>query len=268
MRIGIIGFGNIGRAISFSFSKIGHDTFIHDKALNTNIDNVMDTEVCYICVPTNSSEDGSCDVSIVQDVVKDLVSRNYSGIIAIKSTVIIGTTANLIEELGTDKICMVPEFLRERCAIPDFTENHDICVIGTENEEVFTTVKESHGKYPKNVVRCTASEAEACKYFNNLYNATLITFANSFYEVCQKCGISYTAVKTICTNRSHINDSYLDCNENFRGFGGVCLPKDLAAIIDLCKKNNIDVNFFDNIQEENNKYGVSVFPNMRLGNNE
>lgn len=267
MKIGIIGFGNIGRAIGFSFSKIGHDIKIHDISLNTNIKEVIGTDICYLCVPTNSLPDGSCDVSIVDDSIKKLLDHDYNGVIAIKSTVIIGTTSDLIKKYSTDKICMVPEFLRERCAISDFTENHDICIIGTDNDEVFEIVKNTHGNYPKNFAKCSPSEAEACKYFNNIYNSTLITFSNSFYEVCKNSGIDYTVVKNICVNRGHIHDSYLDCNENFRGFGGVCLPKDLKAFDRICKDKNINVDFFNNIYKENEKYKVTVFDNMRKDNN-
>jgi UDP-glucose 6-dehydrogenase len=106
-------------------------------------------------------------------------------------------------------------------------------------------------------------EAEFCKYFNNCYNALLITFANSFYTICKEVGVDYAAVKEACTKRKHINDIYLDCNENMRGFGGVCLPKDTKAMDHLCKANNTDVHLFENILEENEKYKTTVFPGMR-----
>ena len=55
------------------------------------------------------------------------------------------------------------EFLRERCAIADFVDNHDLCIIGTDNEKSFKAIKKSHGNFPKKFIRTTATEAEFCK---------------------------------------------------------------------------------------------------------
>jgi len=263
MNIGIIGYGVVGKAIGFGFTYLGHKVSVHDITMDTSILDVIDTQVVYICVPTQSLPSGECDTSIVCEVVDDLVKIDYSGVIAIKSTVEPGTTERLASEYGQANICFVPEFLRERCAIPDFTENQDVCIIGTENDEVFNTVRESHGHYPKKVIQSTPTEAELCKYFSNLYNATLITFANSFYELCKRCGVDYSAIKTACTNLSQINGDYLDCNENLRAFGGPCLPKDLKAIAWFLKKSGSDVHFFEYLLEENAKYKTTVFEGMR-----
>ena len=157
----------------------------------------------------------------------------------------------------------MPEFLRERCAISDFVENHDVCVIGTDSEVVFSKIKKCHGKYPKEFVKVSVTEAEFCKYFINTYNATIITFANSFYEVCKNAGVDYSKVKNAMVLKGHINDSYLECNENFRGFGGVCLPKDIKALNFLAKKLKTDVGFFGFVKSENDKYEVTVIPGMR-----
>ena len=64
--------------------------------------------------------------------------------------------------------------------------------------------------------------------------------------------------------REKIADVYLECNENMRGFGGVCLPKDTAALDSLAKELNLDVDFFRMIISENKKYKTTVFKGMRL----
>ena len=263
MKIGIVGLGIVGNAIKYGFEKLGHQIEVHDIKLKTKINNLLTTEICFICVPTPSDNDGRCDISIVESVVAILKELDYKGIIAIKSTVVPGTTVQLRKKYDLKRLCFVPEFLRERCSITDFTENHDVCIIGTNSDHDFGLVKECHGKYPKKFVHLSETEAELCKYFNNIYNATLITFANSFYEVCKSFGVSYTNVKNAVVNRDHINDIYLDCNESFRGFGGMCLPKDTKAIAQFCRENGIDVNFFDMLLKENSKYKTTVFDNMR-----
>lgn len=263
MNIGIIGVGIVGSAVKFGLESLGHKVKAHDIKLDTTINEVLDTEICYICVPTPVGDKGMCDISVVFEVVKELSSLNYKGIVAVKSTVTPGTTSFLQSCYPELKICFVPEFLRERCAIADFCENHDLLVIGTNDDEIFQTIKKSHGKYPEKTVQVTETEAEFCKYFNNIYNATLITFANSFYEICKASNVDYSTVKSTIVNRKNILDKYLDCNENLRGFGGMCLPKDTSALSALSKELKLDIEFFDTILSENKKYKTTVFNGMR-----
>tara|TARA_B100000035_G_scaffold303895_1_gene302992 strand:- start:75 stop:869 length:795 start_codon:yes stop_codon:yes gene_type:complete len=263
MNIGIIGVGIVGSAVQFGLESLGHKVKVHDIKLDTTINNVLHTEICYICVPTPIGEKGMCDTSVVSEVINELSLLDYKGIIAIKSTVTPGTTTSLQKHYPGLKICFVPEFLRERCAIADFCENHDLLVIGTNDKDIFQIIKKSHGKYPEKTIQVTETEAEFCKYFNNIYNATLITFANSFYEVCKASNIDYSVVKDTIVNRKNILDKYLDCNKNLRGFGGMCLPKDTSALSSLSKELGLDIDFFDMILSENKKYKTTVFNGMR-----
>jgi UDP-glucose 6-dehydrogenase len=76
-------------------------------------------------------------------------------------------------------------------------------------------------------------------------------------------GADYSKVKDTAVRGSRIADKYLDCNQNFRGFGGVCLPKDTAALDFLAKNLGTNVKFFENILTENSKYKTTVFEGMR-----
>jgi len=264
-KIGIIGHGIVGTAISHGFKRLGHELVIHDTKLNTSIKDVSDTIICFVCVPTPSEPTGKCNTEIVSAVVSDLSNMDYPGIVAIKSTVEPGTTARLSNLHKNLNLCFVPEFLRERCAISDFIDNHDLCVIGTESQKNYELIKEIHGNFPNQFVMCSPTEAELVKYFNNIYNATLITFANNFYEVCRSLEVNYSNVKNAITKREHISDSYLDCNENFRGFGGACLPKDTKAIAHFVKENNLPCSLFEELIEHNNRYITTIFDGMRKG---
>ena len=263
MNIGIVGNGIVGGAIKYGFEKLGHNIVVHDIKLKTKIEDVVSTDIVFICVPTPSTLNGDCDVSVVESVVRDLSDLKYKGVVCIKSTVKPGTTKKLSEDFSMLNISFVPEFLRERCAISDFIENHDLCVIGTDDKRTFDLIREVHGKYPKNTVHLSVTESEFVKYFSNTYNAALITFANNFYEICKKMGVDYTNVKNAVVLRSHINDQYLDCNDNFRGFGGVCLPKDIKAISNLAEELGLEGKIFKTIIEDNGKYKTTVFNGMR-----
>ena len=263
MNIGIIGCGVVGGACKYGFEKIGHNVNVHDIRLGTSLDIVKNVEICYICVPTPSLEDGGCDVSIVEDVVDSLIRIGYMGIIVIKSTVKPGTTERLRAKTGRE-ICFVPEFLRERSAATDFIEHHDLLAIGTHSTECFDAIKLCHGKYPQNIARISPTEAELLKYYSNVFNALRVTFANVMYEVCKSLGADYSKVKDTFILRKTTTDMYMDVNENFRGFGGVCLPKDTAALAALVKELNLDIELFNTIQNENKKFKPTVFKGMRL----
>jgi UDPglucose 6-dehydrogenase len=264
MKIGIVGLGIVGSAVKYGLERLGHEISSFDIKNGGSLEDVLDTEIVYLCLPTPQSGSGHCDTAVIETVVDELANKHkYRGIIAVKSTVIPGTTEKLAAAYKDVKICHVPEFLRERAAYVDFTDNHDVCVIGTDSDEVFEKVKESHGHYPEQFVKMSATEAEISKYFNNVYNATLITFANAFYEVCKRSGADYGVVKNAMVQRDHIYDKYLDCNENLRGFGGMCLPKDTSAIAAFARDNELPMKLFETIVDDNSKYERTVFEGMR-----
>jgi UDPglucose 6-dehydrogenase len=265
MKIGIIGLGVVGSACRYGFEKLGHQVLAHDIKLGTTISDVKKSDICYISVPTPSEKDGSCDVTIVCNVVHELKDIGYEGIVAIKSTVKPTTTETLMKETGL-RMCFVPEFLRERCSYSDFTENHDLLAVGTHDDDIFDLVVRSHGNYPTHIVRLKPTEAELLKYYSNIFNALRVVFANEFYEVCQHVGADYNEIKNAFINRKTADKQsnlYLDVNENFRGYGGACLPKDTAAMDAFCKEIGLDMGLFAALETENKKFKTTIIGNMR-----
>jgi UDPglucose 6-dehydrogenase len=252
MKIGIIGVGTVGGALQYGFNRIGHEVRVYDTNRPlTRIEDVADTEVTFICVPTPSRADGSCDVSRVEDTVARL-AEFYCGLAVIKSTVVPGTTARLIASYYPKLwLAVCPEFLREKASYSDFVENHEVCIVGANLEWAFAVVKAAHGTLPKSFVQLTPTEAELAKYFCNALNAARIVFASQFFEVCEALGADYYAIKNAVSKRASVGGHYLDCNKNFRGFGGACLPKDLAALAALVGEKKIDAKLFEWLRREN-----------------
>ncbi len=263
LHIGIVGCGVVGSAIEHGCAKLGHQISVHDITLGTELAQVLDTDISFLCVPTASLEDGRCDTTIVEEVVRGLDELGYGGVVAIKSTVEPGTTEKLRSRHPRLKLCFVPEFLRERYAASDFCEQHDICVIGTEDAKIFDLIKTAHGHYPRRFSQVSPTAAELVKYFNNAYNALRVTFANHFYELCQQLDVDYATVKAAVVQRDHIDDSYLDCNENIRGFGGACLPKDLRALVQLSRQLGLPGQLLQAVLDDNQRYRTTVFEGMR-----
>jgi len=263
-KVGIVGLGVVGSACKFGFEKLGHQTRFHDPKLGTSLSDVLDTDMVFLCVPTPPCDDGSCDISIVDETISRLDDARYSGLIVIKSTVSPGTTARLSQKYPNRRIGFVPEFLRERCAISDFVENHRLLAVGCANEEDYRLVVSVHGHYPKKTRRMGVSEAEMLKYYSNVFNALRIIFANEVYEVCNAIGVDYDEVKNAYIETGAVPDVYLDVNENFRGYGGICLPKDVKALANLIESLGLDHELIRTIDKENSKYKTTVFSGMRL----
>lgn len=276
MKIAIVGCGVVGGAVADGLERLGHEIFRHDLKFNTSINDlvVFEPEIVFVCVPTNQKYDGSCDISVVNSVCKELYDFHYCGIVAIKSTIEPGTTEKLTNKYTNYcreswyrglKLAFVPEFLRERSAFHDFTEGHDVCVIGSKDKGAFEKIKEAHGKWPENFIQLTPTEAEFVKYYSNVFNALRVTFANAFYELTQKFpDADYTKIKNAVTARPTITDMYLDCNENLRGFCGVCLPKDSAALAHLAERLGVEGKIFRTIVEDNKLYRPTAPEGMRI----
>lgn len=263
MRIGIVGLGVVGSAIKTGFEKLGHDVICHDLKLRTSLQDTCDSEILFLCVPTPQGNDGSCDTTIITGVLQDLSDQEYKGIVAIKSTVECGFTQASIKQFENLTLCFVPEFLRERCAVDDFINNHNLLAVGTHDKFVFEKLVEAHGHYPKDRVKLKPTEAEILKYYNNVFAAHKIIFANIMAELCGKLDCDYTTVKDAFVKFGRCKDSYLDVNENLKGYGGMCLPKDVKAMTKLLDKLGIDFDTFKAIDSDNSKLETTVFNGMR-----
>ena len=159
MEIGIIGLGAVGSAIKQGFEYIGHTTRGHDIRHQTKIEDVLSSEIVYICVGTPPDKNEHCDISAVINVVDNLNKLEYKGIVAVKSTVKPGTTNELVKNYPNLTLAFVPEFLRERCAYEDFVYNNNILVIGTDDDVVYNKIVESHGDLPVHKVKVSIIEA-------------------------------------------------------------------------------------------------------------
>ena len=255
MKIGIIGRGTVGKAVYDGLEFLGHQMSFFDPAYpDSRLEHVLDAEVVFISVPTNQLPTGDCDVSIVEKVIEELNLAEYTGLIAIKSTVVPGTCDRLSTHFPNLRICSVPEFLRAKMALTDFTENHDLLISGSDREEDYAIIKKAHGFYPKNTACVKPVEAEIVKYFNNVHHAMQITFANITAEVCNKLGANYMNVYHAITQRDCINPHYLLSNKNARAYGGHCLPKDTSAWNNLLKKLHIDVGLIQSVIDDNERF--------------
>ena len=96
LRLGIVGHGFVGSAVSSAFQNVRTQVFLVDPTLNTTIDELakFGPDVVFVSVPTPMGESGNIDDSIVLSVVQQLLATDCP-LIALKSTV----TPKVIEKL-------------------------------------------------------------------------------------------------------------------------------------------------------------------------
>src|SRR3712207_5279422 len=100
--VAIVGYGAVGRAIHQLFPQ----AVIYDAPLGIGTrEEVNTSQYAFICVPTPQAEDGSCDTSIVEEVVQWI----ETDLIIVRSTVSIGTTDRLRGQFGK-RIIFQPEY--------------------------------------------------------------------------------------------------------------------------------------------------------------
>lgn len=263
MKIGVIGLGVVGSAVKQGLENLGHKVVTHDIKYGTTINDVLETEIVFVCVPSPSKSDSSCDTSIIESVIEELDVEFYQGIIAVRSTIEPGFTERMIEKYSGLEICFVPEFLRERCALQDFTQNHQALIVGTHSDHIYNKMIQAHGRYPKTTVMLNPTEAEIVKLYANAFAAMKVVFANIMYELTNSLGGDYNSVKAAFLKTGKIDANYLDVNKSLRGYGGVCLPKDAVALAKLLEKKGFNFELIAAIHNDNEKFETTVFEGMR-----
>ena len=247
MSIGIVGIGYVGHALKVGFGGY-YDIHTYDKnpelsSTESLKDLAIKCKIIFICVPTPMNNDGSCNTSIVEEVIRDISSYSLDDrIVVIKSTIIPGTTKRLSENHPNLKIIFNPEFLTEANFIEDF-KNQERIVLGSESDSVDIIEDVYRKVFSKAVIVQTGSaEAEMVKYFCNAFLATKVSFANEIKILCDALNIDYNKVLNCASYDKRIGSSHFNVPgpDGKVGFGGSCFPKDINALISLFKSLKID----------------------------
>ncbi|MFL3000357.1 MAG: hypothetical protein ACJZZ9_07860 [Cytophagales bacterium] len=245
-KLGIIGHGYVGESQSFAFSP-SFDVRVYDKdSLKSThtLDEVLDSDFIFVCVPTPMKKDGSQDLSFVESFFK---TAKDGPIYIIKSTIIPGTTNLLNEKFKNLKIIFSPEFLTERTAKLDILTQTRIILGG---DKVLTgKVRKIYDIRFKNktIIETDSLTAEYIKYMNNTFFASKVSIMNEFYRLANRLGVDWETALYGFVSDQRIGDSHLNVPgpDGKLGFGGTCFPKDINAFITFAKKNNINMNILE-----------------------
>jgi UDPglucose 6-dehydrogenase len=246
--ITIYGFGYVGQAV-WRFLKDHYRVQVYDPSFPQEqikaddpilIRERADLEAApyaVICVPTPMRKDGTCDTSIVEEVLRGSRHDYY----LIKSTVVPGTTKRLIQSTKK-KIAFSPEYIGEgKYEIP-FWRNlphptnmklHQFHIFG--GDRAITTkwveVWQKVAGWSPTYAQTDSTTAELVKYMENSFLATKKIFCDEFYSIAEAVGVDYNELKELWLLDGRMGRSMTLIYPESRGFGGKCLPKDVNAIV-------------------------------------
>ncbi len=284
MRVSVIGAGWVGKNIGVGMIELGHDVLFYDisgdtvKDLkNRGYEATMDlrdalenSEISFLCVPTPNTS-GGIDLSHLKSAVEQIATTlsdvdNYR-LLVVKSTVVPGTTENLVIpqlegegiEVGSDVgVCMNPEFLTEISDTWSDSENYDKgffsedrIVIGEYDRKSGEFLEKLYGSLDTPIIRTDLKTAEMIKYACNCALSTKISYWNEIFLICERLGIDSDLVAQTAAMDDRIGKYG---TVHGKAFGGKCLPKDLRAFIDFVEGDTGEIPELLKAVEKVNKY--------------
>jgi GDP-mannose 6-dehydrogenase len=214
---------------------------------------VHDSEVSFVCVGTPSAPNGSQDLAAILRLAEQigtvLAAKREFHTIVVRSTVQPGTVEEQLEPVierasgkrsGVDfGLAYQPEFLREGSSIRDY-DHPPYTIVGGNCEAAVDTVRAIFEHLDSRLLVTSIRVAETLKMTCNAFHALKITFANEIGRVTQTLGVDpHEVMRLVCADtRLNISPAYL--KPGF-AFGGSCLPKDLRALTQIARHNDVDV---------------------------
>lgn len=234
MKLGIVGGGVVGSALARSYLEHVDEVRVYDvlaERRTHSLDDVFACDLVFVCLPTPQNADGSCDTNALN---KFFLTALRDCRYVIRSTVPIGYTAK-VARAGFN-VVHSPEFLTARCAYADacMPARHIIGYPGAVDMETCPLYQLYSRRFPGgNILGMFSDASEAVKLIQNSFFAVKVAFFNEAFSLCNKLGIDYGTVRAgiLADGRIASNHTMVPGPDGKRGFGGTCLPKDLASYV-------------------------------------
>jgi UDPglucose 6-dehydrogenase len=255
--IAIIGLGFVGNAIHKSLNGWMSDDTISlidpAKGFNTTYSDIANYDAAFVCVPSPQGADGTADTSILENVLANLKSVNFKGVIISKVTAPPAVYQRL-QELYPNLV-HAPEFLTAANAEKDY-QNGRFSIIGgsvtayrNEAERIIRMTQSGLNT----VLHCSIQEAALAKYSINSFLATKVVFMNELAQLAEKLNCDWNTVREAVSLDRRIGSSHMQVPgpDGEYGFGGMCFPKDTSALIKCAEEAGASVSVLDTAVKTN-----------------
>ena len=245
------------------------------KCLTNPVQAVLETEISMITQGTPMREDNSINLGYIESTAREigeaLKKSDKYHLVVVRSTVVPGTTRNLVGKTITDVsgkepgkdfgLCMQPEFLAEGRSIED-TLRPDRIIIGEIDERSGAMLQDLYeyfyGDHLKNcpIKRMNLESAELVKYGNNCLLATKISYANEFANLAELVpNVDVVQVMEGVGLDYRINHRFLGAGV---GFGGACFHKDVNAITKWSRSKGYVSKILEAVLERNDLRAIRI----------
>ena len=227
-------------------------------------------EVALICVGTPIRESGEANLKNVERVTRNLASSiGHYLILAEKSTVPVGTgdrirqTVEWTAPQADFDVASNPEFLREGQAVADTLRPTRI-VVGADSERAHDAMRQLYQPIIDSsgcpYVATDLTTAELIKLASNAFLATKISFINAVADVCEAAGADVQTVASAMGMDPRIGPEFLRAGI---GYGGFCLPKDVAAFRHKAAELGVDLPLLGEVARVNDARPDRIISKMR-----
>jgi len=256
LKVGIIGLGFVGNAIRMAFNSPFEGSLVlvdPAKGYNNTYEDLSQCDSIFVCVPSPQGDDGSCDTSILENVLSKLRAVNYNGTIISKCT----APPDVYNRLNNEypNLVHAPEFLTAANAVEDYARGTFAFIGGNVSAHKYTAeriIRESQQDL-RSVFYCSIGEAALAKYAINSFLATKVVFMNELYKVAEKSGLDYDKISVMIKADNRIGSSHLQVPgpDGSFGFGGACFPKDTSALLKYAESLGLNMNVVDAAVKKN-----------------
>ncbi len=303
LQISIVGCGHVGLVMAAGLAELGHDVvgIDIDSALVDRLsrgdvdllepdlpeivrrgldsgrlrfstafeDGIPKADVIVLAVDTPQTLGGAADLRNLRLATRSIAANlnGTSPIIVNKSTSPIGTgetiesivSEALTEHARTPRIVANPEFLRQGHAVWDFF-HPDRIVVGARSLEDAQIVAGLYADLGAPTIITDLRTAEMIKYVANSFLATRISFINEIARLCDEIGTSIDQVVEGVSQDPRIGSAFFHPGI---GFGGSCLPKDVAALRYIGETFGVATPVLSAVQEVNVKQRTNAVRRLR-----
>jgi UDPglucose 6-dehydrogenase len=245
VKIGVIGNGVVGGATARSFIEHVEQVYIYDSVKEKSVHDLetllSHSEVIFLCLPTPQVQGSlECDTSVLVSFFDSLLPSDRHKLFVIRSTVPIGFTSRMRKDFGLLNVVHSPEFLTARCAVTDAQIPARNIIGEPRNDRGFPNfagemlMRLYTARFPSVYTHLMSSdESEAVKLMQNSFFAVKVAFWNECQQLAKTLGLSWERILQAIIADGRISPSHTKVPgpDGQYGFGGACLPKDIANLI-------------------------------------